>query len=278
MLNFIIGWFGIVISRYSAPDPEVITAETELFTAPVGVETEVSLPVYRTVSWLKLIPNFLEDQKRIWLFPRRVLQGKYLLPLAAFVTAVFIFFAIDPYDPGYFRQSHLFLGFNTLVSGEHATLFMTVVPLMFYAAGLLRRDDYMKQTSLFTLEAVLSAQLLTQILKGLGRRVRPVDVFTYAHFTDTWLRQKGPWWTGPGCFPSGHMIGATCVATVFAVRYRHHRWAPWVCYALALTIGFSRVTLLSHFPSDVFAGAFLGYVISSIVVLRQNTAQTSESE
>lgn len=278
MLNSIVGWFGIVLSRYSVPGTEIETAETDPLTAPIGVETETLPAVCRTVSWLKLVPNFLEDQKRIWLFPKRLLQGEYWLPTLAFLVGVGVFFAMDPYDPGYFRQSNFFHAFNLLVSGQNATLFMTSVPLLFYVAGLLRRDDYMKQTSLFTLQAVLSAQVLTQVLKGIGRRVRPVDVFTYAHITDTWLRQEGPWWTGPGCFPSGHMIGATCVATIFAVRYRRHRWAPWLAYGLALTIGFSRVTLLSHFPSDVFAGAFLGYVTSNFVVLRQNVAQTSDED
>jgi membrane-associated phospholipid phosphatase len=38
---------------------------------------------------------------------------------------------------------------------------------------------------------------------------------------------------------------------------------------LAGLVGFSRVPLQSHFPSDVFAGAVLGYTISRYVVLRQ---------
>jgi len=47
-----------------------------------------------------------------------------------------------------------------------------------------------------------------------------------------------------------------------ATRYRNHRWVPWAAYAFATAISFSRVTTLSHFPSDVFLGAALGYTIT----------------
>jgi membrane-associated phospholipid phosphatase len=63
---------------------------------------------------------------------------------------------------------------------------------------------------------------------------------------------------------------AFSVATVFAERYRSHRWAPWVAYGLAGLIGFSRVSGQAHFPSDVFLGAALGYSVSHFVVLRHH--------
>jgi len=37
---------------------------------------------------------------------------------------------------------------------------------------------------------------------------------------------------------------------------------------MAGVIGFSRITLQSHFPADVFVGAVLGYSISRFDVLR----------
>jgi membrane-associated phospholipid phosphatase len=37
---------------------------------------------------------------------------------------------------------------------------------------------------------------------------------------------------------------------------------------LAGTIGFSRITLRAHFPSDVFLGGVLGYAIARYDVLR----------
>lgn len=177
---------------------------------------------------------------------------------------------VDPYDPSYFRTTHQFYYFNAVVSGHNATMAMWLVMLGSLAIGLLRSDFYIKETVYYAFEALLDSELLTQVLKGIDRRLRPQDVMTYRHFFDSWFHDKGPWYAGPGSFPSGHMIAAISIATVFAVRYRHHSWAPWAAYSLAGIIGFSRITLLSHFPSDVFAGAFLGYVIARYVVLAES--------
>jgi membrane-associated phospholipid phosphatase len=57
------------------------------------------------------------------------------------------------------------------------------------------------------------------------------------------------------------------LADVFTERYRQHRWVPWVAYGLASGVGFSRLTLQAHFPSDVFAGAALGTVLTHYLVL-----------
>jgi len=70
-------------------------------------------------------------------------------------------------------------------------------------------------------------------------------------------------------FPSGHALMSFSVATVFARRYRQHHWVPYVAYGLASVISFSRVTTGAHFPSDVFIGAALGYVIARYDVVRQ---------
>jgi membrane-associated phospholipid phosphatase len=41
-----------------------------------------------------------------------------------------------------------------------------------------------------------------------------------------------------------------------------------VAYGVAGLIGFSRVPLQAHFPSDVFLGAALGYAVARFDVLR----------
>lgn len=58
------------------------------------------------------------------------------------------------------------------------------------------------------------------------------------------------------------------MATVIAKRYHNHKWVPWLAYGFATTVGLSRVSTLAHFPSDIFLGGALGYVITNYTVLQ----------
>src|SRR5579875_1420711 len=198
----------------------------------------------------------------------RLIRGQSWKPTLIFLLITGVLLTIDPFDPTYFRHTNAFHLLNRIVSGHNATVAMWFVMLSALALGFMRHDEYLKGTFFFAFQAILDSEILTQTLKGIDRRVRPQDVHHYQHLWDSWFQDKGTWYSGPGSFPSGHMIAAISIAAVFAIRYRHHRWAPWAAYAVAGIIGFSRITLLSHFPSDVFAGAFLGYVIVRYVVLR----------
>lgn len=223
----------------------------------------------RKTSWKLLFPNAIRDQKPIWLFPVRAGQGKHIKPALAFVLATAGLAALDPHDTPYFRRTDTFRDFNRVFSARNTSLVNAIFPLSFYAVGLARKDKYAQNTALLAGEAVLDAQLLTVVMKNVDRRRRPVETPADGDFSHTWFKSHGRVISGRGSFPSGHTITAFAVATIFAERYKRHRWVPWVAYPLAGLIGFSRVSLQSHFPSDVFAGAVLGYSISRYVVLPQ---------
>ena len=57
---------------------------------------------------------------------------------------------------------------------------------------------------------------------------------------------------------------------MIATRYHKHRWVPWAMYGFPTAVSLSRVTTVSHFPSDVFLGAALGYTITRYQVLREH--------
>ena len=228
------------------------------------------MPAGRPVSWKLLGPNILHDQETTWLFPAGVVRGRHWKPAAAFIVATAGLVALDPHDAPYFRRTDGFAGFNRDLSGRNTALGTAIVPLSFYALGLARKDPYAQRTSLLAGEAVADVEILTTVMKDIDRRLRPSEIPPNGDFTHTWFKEPGSVLRGRGSFPSGHTIAAFSIATVFADRYRRHRWVPWVAYGLASAVGFSRVTLQAHFPSDVFAGAALGYAVSHYVVLRSH--------
>lgn len=64
-------------------------------------------------------------------------------------------------------------------------------------------------------------------------------------------------------FPSGHATGAFALATVFGHEYPK---LAIPCYAAATGIALSRIYLGRHYPSDVLAGAIIGYGSARLVL------------
>jgi len=61
-------------------------------------------------------------------------------------------------------------------------------------------------------------------------------------------------------FPSAHTCASFAAATAL---FMQHRKQGFLAYILAVLIGFSRMFLLVHFPSDVLAGAILGVLVGA---------------
>ena len=58
-------------------------------------------------------------------------------------------------------------------------------------------------------------------------------------------------------FPSGHTFFAVSFAAI--IRHNYRKWGI-AAYILAALIGFSRLYLYVHYPTDVIAGAVLGII------------------
>jgi membrane-associated phospholipid phosphatase len=221
----------------------------------------------RPVSWKLLFHNVMSDQKQIWSFPARLIQGQNLVPTAAVLgtTAGLVF--LDPIESRYFRTTQSYHGFTHIFNGNATAISMGAVPAALYAIGRLRKDSKMQHTALLGGEALADIAIVQTALKDITRRVKP------SRYPDSgWFDSKGAPTTylrGNGSFPSGHTMAAFAVATVVARRYREHRWVPYAAYGLATVVGFSRLALNVHFVSDVAMGGAIGYSISRFTVLRQ---------
>ena len=224
----------------------------------------------RPVSFKKLIPNILDDQKRIWTFPVRLVQGQDLVPTAAVLGATAGLVAFDPTEASFFHKTSAFHTFNNIFTGNATVIGTIAAPVSLYAVGLVRKDSKMQRTALLAGEAVADSEVLTTFLKDATRRVRPAAIPAKGNYSDTWFESGGSLFRGSGSFPSGHTIAAFSVATVVSRRYgTKHRWVPYAAYGLAALVGASRLSLSAHFLSDVFMGGALGYSISRFTVLRQ---------
>ena len=219
------------------------------------------------ISWKKLPRRILTDQKDIWLFPTQLARGHYWIPTLAVVGGTAALIATDTKTAPYFRKHAGNLDdMNDVFDGTITSAETALVPLSLLAAGYIRQDSYQVNTSLLAGEAYVDSAIVDLAMKFITQRKRPYNIPPSGPFNDTFFN-NGKSHFSEGSFPSGHAIGAFSIATVVANRYQHRRWVPIAVYGLATAISLSRVTTSAHFPSDVFLGASLGYVIAKFQVL-----------
>jgi membrane-associated phospholipid phosphatase len=259
---FLLVFAGALLQPCRAQTPNSPSTQPPSAPAPVA-----SPSPERSVSWTKLGPNILHDQKEIWLFPVSVARGHHLKPVLflTVVTAALVA-GVDNPSGRYFQHTQDFSRFNKIFSGKNTSIAMFVAPSAVYGIGLARKNSYAQHTFLLAGEAVIDSEILTTVMKDIDRRLKPIEVSPNGSFADTWFKAtQGSVIRGIASFPSGHTIAAFSLATVFADRYPKYKW---VAYGLAGLVGFSRVSLQAHHPSDVFAGAVLGYAVAHYTVLR----------
>lgn len=113
---------------------------------------------------------------------------------------------------------------------------------------------------LLAVESLIISNVVATLLKQGFDRERPSGDGVQNKWGPTYRAEPGQ------AFPSGHTVTAFSLATVFAKQYRHRRWVPVTAYGLATLVGLSRIHNNRHWPSDVFAGACLGYYTSRMVL------------
>ncbi len=266
-------WLGIAfacpsVGAQQASQKVSAQATPQTLAADETPQERQPIEVGREISWRTMPRNFAQDQKDIWLFPVQLGNGRHWVPTIAVTGVTGALIAADPHDTPYFRRTQRFEGFNDIFSGRNTSLGMAIVPAAFLVVGHFRHDSYAEHTALLAGEAYADSAIVDIVMKVSTRRLRPSDIAPNGNFSDTFFSSHKNFSGTSTSFPSGHAAAAFSIATVFAHRYRQHRWVPWVAYGAAGAISFSRVTTQAHFPSDVFLGAALGFTITKFTVLR----------
>jgi membrane-associated phospholipid phosphatase len=218
----------------------------------------------RDVSFTLLPYNFLHDQQTILSLPFQLAKGHQWAPTITVSAATIALLSADAHVDPYFVRTPAFGAFNRIFGSNITGAETLLAPTALYLIGSYTGDSYMEKTALFAGEAVADSELVRVFLNSTTTRWRPQDIYRQRTYWNTFFHSKS--YVGSS-FPSGHMIAAVSIATVIARRYRSRRWVPWAAYGIAGAIGFSRITLRAHFPSDVFLGTVLGYAIARYDVL-----------
>lgn len=102
------------------------------------------------------------------------------------------------------------------------------------------------------------------ILKPLIARERP---FTDPIYNEYWIAVGKHLETSFSC-PSSHSTAS--FAALFPLFLNFNKKYSFIFILIALLIGFSRVYLVVHYPSDVLFGAFIGITVSTITYMVLN--------
>lgn len=123
-----------------------------------------------------------------------------------------------------------------------------VTPVVLYSIGMIQKDSLINKKAVFVGETFLVSAFITLASKQIIKRERPYNRY---------LELDPVVFENSYSMPSGHTSTAFATATSLSLAYP--KWyviAP--SFVWAGSVGYSRMHLGVHYPSDVFIGALVG--------------------
>ncbi|MEW6213761.1 MAG: phosphatase PAP2 family protein [Nitrospirota bacterium] len=138
----------------------------------------------------------------------------------------------------------------------HGTTMIITAFVLYICGRLLNQRIYEVGKSLII--GFVSSGIVVQILKHLIGRARP-------RLTDNLVFMGPSLKSGYDSFPSGHTAVVFCLAYILSQHFSKYRI---VFYSFAILAAFSRILGLSHFFSDILAGAILGLIVGKMLSVK----------
>jgi membrane-associated phospholipid phosphatase len=140
-------------------------------------------------------------------------------------------------------------GKTSFYKGISASTYVLSVatPLTYFITGAIKGDKDIKKTALYITESIAISQAISFATKAIVNRDRPGVKYPTLPVTKA----------NNASFPSGHTAAAFSLATSLSIT--NHKWYVIVpSYTWASLVGYSRLYLGVHYPTDVMAGAVVG--------------------
>ena len=120
-----------------------------------------------------------------------------------------------------------------------------------------------RMVALLGLFLLLFSDQMSYLLKLLVKRPRPCHALPGVHLLAGCSRSYS--------FPSNHATNVFAAAAFIAYFYR---WLLLPALVVSLTVGFSRIYLGVHYPSDVAGGAMVGLCCAALFIFLQQAIFT----
>ena len=144
------------------------------------------------------------------------------------------------------RNPHLDGVFRGITNSASPVAICT--PVILYSVGLFEKDSTTKRKAIYIGVTVITSATIATIMKYSVKRKRPFETYPEIQKVTS---------GGSPSFPSGHTSDAFALATSVSLSYP--KWYIIVpSYVWAGAVGYSRMDLGVHYPSDVLMGAIIG--------------------